>query len=64
MKTLLYFILALIGFVGTITGTIKLCSQGLNIDNVVQTFFITFVCALLFVLFGYAFVKHYKELLK
>ena len=63
MKTLTYFILALIGLIGTITGTIKLCSYGLDNGNVMQTFFITLFCMGLFVLFGYAFVKHYKELI-
>ena len=63
MKTLIYFILGLTGLIGTITGTIKLCSYGLNAENVVQTFFITFVCMGLFVLFGYAFMKHRKDLL-
>ena len=62
MKTLLYFILGLVGLIGTITGTIKLCSMGLNAENVVQTFSITFVCMALFVFFGYAFSRHYKEL--
>ena len=63
MRTLLYFILGLVGLIGTITGTIKLCSLGLNADNVVQTFFITFLCMGLFVFFGYAFSKHWKELM-
>jgi len=62
MKTLLYFILGLVGLIGTITGTIKLCSMGLNAESVVQTFSITFVCMGLFVFFGYAFKKHYKDL--
>jgi len=63
MKTLLYFILGLVGLIGTITGTIKLCSMGLNAENVVQTFSITFVCMALFVFFGYVFSRHYKELI-
>ena len=62
MKTLLYFILGLVGLIGTVTGTIKLCSMGLNAESVVQTFSITFVSIGLFVFFGYAFKKHYKDL--
>ena len=64
MKTLIYFILGLVGLIGTITGTIKLCSYGLNVENVIQIFFMTFVCMCLFVFFGYAFMKHYKELIR
>ena len=63
MKTLFYFIVTLVGFIATITGTIKLCSLGLNVENVVQTFYITFIGMALFVFFGYAFKEHYKDLL-
>lgn len=62
MRTFIYLILAIVGLTGTVSGTIKLSSLGLIPVNVGQTFFITFVCMMLFVLFGYAFYKHVKEL--
>ena len=62
MKTIIYLILALVGLTGTITGTVKLTS--FSYDNIAQTFFITLFCMGLFTLFGYAFVKHFKELMK
>ena len=64
MRTIIYLIIALVGLTGTITGTIKLVSFNISQQTIIQTFFITLFCMGLFTLFGYAFVKHYKELLK
>lgn len=62
MKTFIYLILAIIGLVGTITGTINLCSVNLNADNIGRAFITTIVCMMLFILFGYASYIHIKEL--
>jgi len=59
MKTFTYLILAIIGLTGTITGTIKLCSLD---ANVMPTFAYTLFSVGLFVLFGYAFYIHIKDL--
>jgi len=62
MKTIIYLILALVGLTGTISGTIRITS--FSYDDIAQTFFITLFCMGLFILFGYAFTKHFRDLLK
>jgi len=62
MKLFIYLILAIIGLTGTITGTIRLSAFNIPADHIGRIVITTFICIILFTLFGYAFHKGNDEL--
>ena len=62
MKTIIYFLLTVIGLTGSVVGTIRLGSFGLlSGDAVMYTFTYTFISMGVFTLFGYALRQHFVK---
>ena len=55
IKQIIYLLMAVIGLIGTISGTIKLSSLSYNDGDIIPMFFLTLISMAVFILFGYAF---------
>ena len=65
MKTIIYFLLTIIGFIGSVVGTVKLGSFGVDADaTVIYHVLYTLVSMGIFTFFGYALKQSYKEFVK
>ena len=55
IKQIIYLLMAVIGLIGTISGTSKLSSLSYNDGDIIPMFFLTLISMAVFILFGYAF---------
>ena len=55
IKQIIYLLMAIIGLIGMILGTIKLSSLSYNDGDIISMFFLTLISIAVFILFGYAF---------
>jgi len=63
MKTIIYFILTIMGFIGSVTGIIRLGSYGISsVDtSIMYSFIYTLVSMGVFIFFSYVFAHSYKD---